>query len=53
MRAGDVVGSPQKYILTEMQRSEVGGDLEVDRLLLATPESSSSKTRKGGCLVGF
>lgn len=42
------VGSPQKYILTEMQRGEVGGDL-----LLATLESSPSKTRRGGCLVGF
>lgn len=28
VRAGDVVGSPQKYILTEMQRGEVGGGLE-------------------------
>lgn len=52
MRADDIAGSPQKYILTEMQRVEVGGGLQAQGLL-ATLERSSSKTWRGGCLVGF
>lgn len=47
------IGSPQKYILIEMQEGEVGGVLEVQGLLSATLERSSSKTRRGRCLVGF
>ena len=47
------IGSPQKYILIEMQEGEVGGVLEVQGLLSATLERSPSKTRRGRCLVGF